>query len=213
MSTEETIARCIGTLTALFPAFSRKLSEQEIDNMITAYYAVLQDIPDQLLKAATLHAAGKGRFFPSASELRQAAVEIQIRAKDIPPAQDAWAEVKRAFRSGFSRYRVPSVADWSHPMVARALDAIGGWRTLCDSENDAADRARFLQAYQVYLERDVSDLELLPAVSEAIQQIRNRRGLSPMPLSDIMHEMVSGQEAGQIEASYVEPFTGMAYES
>lgn len=213
MSTEETIARCIGTLTALFPAFSRKLSEQEIDNMITAYHAVLQDIPDQLLNAATLHAAGKGRFFPSASELRQAAVEIKIRAEDIPPAQDAWGEVKRAFRSGFSRYNVPSVADWSHPMIARALDAIGGWRTLCDSENDAADRARFLQAYQVYLERNISDLELLPAVSRAVEQIRGRRGISPMPLSDIIREMIPDQQAGQLEAPYIEPATEMAYES
>jgi hypothetical protein len=43
----------------------------------------------------------------------------------------------------FGVYRQPSFCD---PVVARAVQSLG-WEEICNSENQAADRARFIELY------------------------------------------------------------------
>jgi hypothetical protein len=180
MATQQDIAKVLAALIAAYPSFRPTVSIRDMQNV---YHIILGDLnADALMNAAVHYISSGAEFFPPAGKLRQLTFELQERAVGVPLAQEAWGEVKRAFRSGFSRYRVPTVDDWSHPLIAQAVESIGGWRYLCDSENDAADRARFIEAYGVLLGREREAVRMLPKVREQIQAIADkmrRPGLEP----------------------------------
>jgi len=137
-------------------------------NNFEAYHLVLKDLPADVLRAAALEYIKDATFFPSAGELRKAAMRLMERAQGIPSAQDAWAEVCKSFGShGYYR----GAPDWSHPLIGKAVAGIGGYAALCISENPPADRARFLQAYDSYLERERDDAAMLPEVRDVVRQL------------------------------------------
>lgn len=164
------IAKLLAILAMAFPSF-RERAETRWAEMVNAYHLILGDLDaDGLMKAAIL--LGRTQtFFPSAGELARAYYGLRDLAKGVPTAQEAWYEVKRLFRKGYSRLKVPTVEDVSHPRIWKALEGIGGWLVLCNSENDVADRARYLQAYEVYTERDEQVERMHPDVREMIERL------------------------------------------
>ena len=184
MATRDDVSKVIMVLAASFPNFKagRTASERKarLSEMIGAYTAILGDLDADRLARAAYHLASMNTFFPSAAELRAAYFSMEERATGVPSADEAWGEVKRLFHRGYSRYRAPPPDAFSHPLVQKALEGIGGWLALCDSENDAADRARFLQAYEIHVRRDRELSRMLPAVRETIEQLAGhyRRALA-----------------------------------
>lgn len=132
-------------LAALYPRFGLAATT------IRAYAAVLEDVPAELLKQAAIRVGGRCTFFPAAAELRNAAFDLLERAEGIPSAMEAWGEMCRMQKDD-SRWRLPGPEDWSHPRVYEALQQIGGYENLKEA-HFAADRARFLQAYNDLAQR------------------------------------------------------------
>lgn len=147
---------------------------------LAIYVQVLSDIPPEQLKIAVLRHVTQSRFFPSVSELREAAAGLHQEAEDQPDAYTAWAEVTAAFRD-VGYYRQPT---WSHPLIGRAVDALGGWRNLCQSENGVADRARFFEVYGAYASRSQNERTALPVVQTYIAQLRERLSANRLPSGD-----------------------------
>jgi hypothetical protein len=190
MATKEEITKILMTLLASFPAFQPKVRAEE---MRDAYHAILGDLEAERLMKAAVHLCSTQRFFPAAAELRAAYFELAERASDVPSAQDAWAEVCYRLRVKF-RYvegrgiqvsrlmrehawggsfevGAPTAESWSNPLIQKAIDAIGGWVMLCHSENEVADRARFLEAYNVYLARERETVRMLPGVQQVVKRL------------------------------------------
>ena len=162
MASREEIAKILGGLALLYPRF--KLEKATI----AAYCRILADIPGGVLDAAALNLAGTNTFFPAAAELRKAAFKLMEKAQDVPGAWDAWAEVVKSF-GPYGHYR--GAPEWSHPLIGKAVDAIGGYVALCHSDNPIADRARFVQAYEALLKRSRDDVQMLPEVRQVVQQL------------------------------------------
>ena len=169
--------KILAALAALYPYF--KLKPVTID----AYYAILGDLDENLLEAATLQIGSEGRrFFPVAGELRQCAFDLLDRQADVPTAWDAWAEVcKRIGDTGYDRKWIP---EFSHPLIKRAVDAVGGWLVLCMSENGVADRARFAQAYETLAKRERIKSRILPEVREAVERLAAESGADMRRLTE-----------------------------
>jgi hypothetical protein len=162
MATLKELAKVMGGLAILYPRFELK------KETIVAYHRILGDLPYEMLNAASLEIGRANTFFPSAAELRKAAMALVERADGVPSAQDAWGEVCRSFGShGFYR----GAPEWSHALVGKAVAAIGGYAELCHSDNPIADRARFIEAYNAYLARDRNDKAMLPEVRRMIELI------------------------------------------
>ena len=174
------LGKLLGTLLEEFPAFKRKMSEDDRVKMFRAYHLILGDLDaDTLLKAA-LGVVGTATFYPSSGELRRAYFDLTDSAQGIPDAYQAWAEVKALFRRGYSMRRPPTDASVSHPRVLAALEGIGGWRYLCGSVNDMADRARYVEAYKTYTKRDQYKERMLPGTMEVARRLvaRERKALT-----------------------------------
>lgn len=163
MQTETTLT----VIEFLIDAYPR----QEINpGTIRTYVVCLADIPAEILKAAALAHVTKSPFFPAIAELRDAAAGLMERAMNIPDAYTAWDEVCRAITT-HGHYRLP---EFSHPLVKKSVDACGGWKALCMSENQIADRARFFQVYETFQGRQQADHRMLPEVSGMITELAGR---------------------------------------
>ena len=138
-----------------------------------AYYQYLRDLPADTLTAAALKHSG--RFYPSASELRDATFELTDTADGTPNEDDAWAEVHKSFGPIGTLAIYRGLPDWSHPLIGYAIDAVGGYMTLCTSDNAVADRAHFKQAYRNLSTRHRSAQRALPEVRAAIARLAASR--------------------------------------
>jgi len=164
------VTRLMGVLAAAFPN-APKLDKGNFQT----YHLILGDLPYTIIEAAGLQlAADNGRFYPTAGEIRGAAVELLARAEGVPSAEDAWAEITRSFHShGYYR----GAPDWSHPLIGKAIDAMGGYTELCVSENAIADRAHFFKIYASLQQRHRSDAALLPDARRLVEQLAAEKRL------------------------------------
>ena len=145
-------------VAAAYPSFTVK------QDMLEAYHAILGDLEPGLLKAAALQLASERRaFFPSAGELRTAAFDLLERGDGTPTASEAWGEVK--LQIGAVGY--VGTPEFSHPLIGKAVRIIG-WRDLCWSDNAVAERARYIQAYEALLNRQRTEVAMLPQVRDTV---------------------------------------------
>ena len=155
------VAQIVKVIAVAYPNWQPTAETSEV------YYQLLQDVPTDELKAAVLHCLGESgrRFAPSVGEIRGAVSELRGMSANVPSAFQAWQEVLRQF-SLTGSYGTPQ---FSHPLIERAVRQLG-WRELCMSENQTADRARFLQCYDQLLTRATKEDMLLPEVRGYIEQ-------------------------------------------
>lgn len=164
MIEREEFAKVMATMGAWFPRWVLSAESTE------AYYAILSDLPPELLQAAALEWGSKDTPWPpSAGQLRAVAFDLLERREGIPTAGEAWAEVLKHI----NLYAPPSVSDFSNPLVHRALQAIGGNRAVCMAQEDVigVTRAHFRKAYQALRARERDEQRMLPQVREIIRAL------------------------------------------
>ena len=165
-----------------------------------AYIATLGDIEGDLLKAAALRFIENNTYprIPTPGELRQHAAEIVTRAQGLPPGTEAWGEVSHQLRYVGS-WGAPS---WTTPLIAQAVADAGGWMHLCMSDNAAADRARFIAAYDERLKRHNQDMLQLPASEKYGAILAERVKSDPMKrISDVADSLRLGRIPARMEES------------
>lgn len=156
------MAKILMVLVEAFP--TNKISPTTIE----VYKRTLADIPPSVLEMATLHLISSMKFFPTVSEIRDAAFDIIVSGSKIPSAYEAWQEVESEIsRCGeYFRYDIiPNRPVYSHPIIERAVE-IMGYKALLYSDNVVADRAHFFRVYESLYNRAVADIKMLPAVKD-----------------------------------------------
>lgn len=172
MASRQEIIKALTVLAAAYPRFELPPATVEI------YTRLLIDLDFDTLKAATLHCATVYKFFPTVAEIRAAAVELQTMAEGIPAESEAWGEVIKRIQDVGS-YGTP---EFSHPLIAQVVRQFG-WLNLCMSENQTADRARFLEAY-----------------SAAFKESRRRAQMLPEVLNIVDNRLQAGEQIKQLAA-------------
>ena len=165
MATEQVIVQVLGVLAAAFPQFNLTKETGAV------YSRVLSDVPDELLQHAALDCVSKCKWFPTVSELRDAALSIKRIGAGEPSAFEAWDEVCRLIRDQGHG----STPEFSHPWIAAAVRQSGGWMRLCMSENSVADRARFLEAFADAQRRNLEADRTLPQVRDLALRLASAR--------------------------------------
>ena len=167
------------------------------EEQMRVYVATLADIDGAPLKAAALRFI-ENNVYPRIAppgELRQFAAEIVTAAQGLPAGAAAWGEVTHQLRYVGS-WGAPG---WSTPLIAAAVQDVGGWMYLCMSENAPADRARFIAAYDERLKRRTQDMMQLPASEQYRERLSERVRSEPLQrIADVARAM-SGRR--QLEAN------------
>jgi len=158
--------KVLATLAAGYPNFTLR------EETVRVYAEMLADIDADILRSASAKCLADCKWFPTIAELRQAATELsrpRLRA-----GAEAWGDVLAEVRRVGS-YGAPQFAD---PAVARVVAGMG-WTNICMSEEQMADRAHFIKAYEQTARREEEDARQLPAVRELAARLQapNKRQL------------------------------------
>jgi hypothetical protein len=165
MATLSEVSQVLLKLAAAIP-HAPQLTEEHY----RLFHRYLKDLDPSLLDLACDVLIVKAKFFPSVGTLRAAVVDLLIQAEGIPSAGDAWGEVVRSIAT-YGQYRGSPA--WSHPMIGRALQAIGGYANVCRSTNSAADRSQFRHAYESLLKEYRDELNMPLALQERVRVLGN----------------------------------------
>jgi len=176
MAGRETISRMMVVLSAAYPRHEVTADTGRV------YAELLHDIPDDVLLAAAKQNATTSKWFPSVAELREAAGNIVALSRGIRTAEEAWLQVQAAMREYGWYGQSDGAGGWCVPRMLselerKAVDALGGWKLLCHSENAPADRAHFLRIYDNLLKREQEKATMLPAVRETVERLVEGRRL------------------------------------
>jgi hypothetical protein len=179
----KSIAEVLDLLAASYPR-----TELEAET-VKAYILMLEGIDPALLKAAVLQHISTSKWFPTIAEIRGAAVEIKMQVANQPPAPEAWGMVMQELRR-VGHWRTPQLP----PDIQQAVNAIGGWRHLCFSENITADRARFLEAYASQRRRQTARLQQLPAVAALREELAGQQEKLELPTAVNLPDEISDDQ-------------------
>ncbi len=130
-----------------------KLTRDNVDG----YHLMLADIPLEDAKPKLLTILMEHPTFPpSAPALRNALIGTPSDQTGIPDYAAAWDEVMAlVVFPGY--YGTPR---YSHPLIKRAVDAMGGWQTMCslDTNDLPTVRAQFRDMYRSFRESEVREV-------------------------------------------------------
>ena len=102
----------------------KDMCAKEINVRTHVYYEHLKGIPGDIWAETVQHIILTHDFFPTIREICSAVGDAVMRREGRPQAEDAWLEVLEALRRGKSADCV------SHPDIAKAVSAVGGWEVI-----------------------------------------------------------------------------------
>lgn len=126
--------------------------------VVELWETMLEDIGFEHGKLAVHKHMSESVYPPTVADIR--AKISDISAPQGLTAIEAWGSVIKSIQQ-FGSYREKEAIESLEPITQKVVRNIG-FRTLCMSENEMADRAHFTKAYDVYVSRERSE-SLMPA--------------------------------------------------
>lgn len=151
-------------LRTLYPREKLLPNDQAMD----LWYQLLGDIPFDVASTVLNKWVGLNKWSPAISDIREMAVEISNGGPEDDWGK-GWEQVLQAIRE-YGYYDEPG-AMTALPPLTRDVVRRMGWRELCLSENQMADRANFRQLYEQLSKRERDDRQLPAATREAVAKL------------------------------------------
>lgn len=138
-------AELVAVLLGAYP--SARVNEQTCK----IYESMLKDLDRDSAARAVSRLLATSKFLPAIAEIRAEATTVEHGHRRL--GGEAWGDVGLAVRR-FGRYEHPVFDD---QIVAECVRQMG-WLSLCNSTNEVADRARFIELYDGLAQRDRREL-------------------------------------------------------
>ena len=135
------------------------------------WFRQLQDIPFPVAEAILAKWVATNKWSPSIADIRDSMAEIQNGG----PADDwgdAWDQAMTAIRR-FGSYDEDGALASLPPLTRETVRRIG-YKSLCWSENQVADRANFRQVYEILSKRKVETDKIPLPVRETLKALTER---------------------------------------
>lgn len=136
---------------------------QMSDETVAVYARLLQDIPPADLQTVVDQCLAECKFLPTIAEIRERYIAL-TKSLGALSAAEAWGLVTGQIRA-IGSWGAPEFDD---PLTARVVEMMG-WRELCQSENQMADRAQFMRMYQEIRDRHDRIDNLLPQARRMLE--------------------------------------------
>lgn len=113
------------------------------------FKAALRDLsPDEISRGVRAFCLAHTEIYPGTNVIAHIR-KYALGHKNQMTAAEAWGLVNKEI-SAKGSYGKP---EFDSPLVSQSVEVIG-WRNLCLSDNDVADRAHFFQIYNSLLEKN-----------------------------------------------------------
>ena len=181
MSEPQTVAQVLTVLAAAYPRFKLPVET------IRVYEQTLSDIPVEVLRAATLDLIAESKFFPTVAEIRKSAFALMASESGSMSAYEAWALTLDYVRDGRGHPIIGKEKEFDvPPLIEQAVRQVGGWKHLAEGENEAADRARFLEAFERTAEKGEYLARQLPEIADLAERLS-------LPVTRVLEVVDSGE--------------------
>ncbi|NMA64746.1 MAG: hypothetical protein GX957_00695 [Clostridiaceae bacterium] len=135
------------------------------------WYSMLKDLDYAIAEAAVKKLVCESPYPPTIADIRKAAADVS--SPKLQSASDAWGEITSAIRN-YGWYNVVGALDSMSPLT-RKVAKIMGFRELCLSENQMADRAHFLKLYETLERREKADRALPEPLKNDIKALQGKQ--------------------------------------
>lgn len=183
--TDQEIAELITYSLIMWP----QQREVPLAQRLIVWRDLVADLDLQHVHAAMVQLSTEGdRFPPPPGLIRKRAVAFTTPAGSAPGPEEAWAEIKAKIGSvGYTTALdlcercLPLDTDgrrecdhrwvtFSHPAIQAFVDSLG-WKYLCQSQDEMADRAHFVKWYPAAVDRLSNQAALPDAVKALASQV------------------------------------------
>ena len=153
------VSKIVAYLAAAFPQAQVTEATSEV------YETMLADLDFEPAQEAVHRLCATSEWLPTIAKIRATYTDITRgpRRTGAEAHGDVLAEIRRV-----GAYDKPRFVD---PIVAECVASMG-WRGLCLGDNEAADRARFIELYDRLSERDRQDAVVGRALPKAQYALR-----------------------------------------
>lgn len=137
----QTVGDLLQQLAVMFP------HSKATPETIVGYARRLDDLPPSVLEQAVERLIDTSERFPTLRAIREAAAEITL---DLPDEEAALAQVEA--RMAYARQANFEMSEAKrpplHPLVARAVDHVGGFYAIRTADEPAVVRGQMLRLYR-----------------------------------------------------------------
>ena len=153
------ILTLLAILETAYPYFYKDTTKDEKKRTAALWFEMLSDVPLETAKIGLKKLIATHKNYPpTIAHLREAIADV---SQERPPDPgEAWGEVVKAIQR-FGYIRADEGLASLTPLTRKAVEFIG-WQTLCQSENETADRAHFMKIMQTMALRE-HERQVLPA--------------------------------------------------
>lgn len=133
------------------------------------WFKMFGDMDYFVVEAAIEKYLVEGKFPPTIADIMTRIADITVAKEKT--AIEAWGDVGQAIRK-YGSYNETLALEMLTPITRKVVKAMG-YREICLSENEMADRAHFFKVYDTLAAREREDALMLPSTKEAIRHIQN----------------------------------------
>lgn len=141
------------------------------DKAVELWFMQLADIPYPVAEAGLNKWVTLNKWSPSIADIREMACEVS--QNEFPEWGEAWEEVLYAIRK-YGSYRSREALDSLKPLTRKVTERIG-FKNLCMSENQMADRASFRMIYEHMAERAKREGQMPQQLKDVIGKIKEQK--------------------------------------
>lgn len=156
------------------------------------WYRQLQDIPYEVAEAVLSKWVSANKWSPSIADIREGMAAIASGGQ-TPDWGQGWNQAMEAIRK-YGSYDEPSALASLPPLTRETVRRLG-YRSLCWSENQVADRANFRQVYEILTKRESEQRKIPLPVRQKIAALTAGFGASLEPAEPAMIDDTKKQAA------------------
>lgn len=162
---KDSVVQALVLISAAYPNFYKNNDKQAAVELWSIMFA--DDDPEEVLLAIKAHIA-TNKWPPTVADIREAIVKVNHKTIT---SDEAWGQIKTAIqRCGYSR--ADEVDIYVSPEVMPILKRMG-FKELCMSQNQMADRAHFMKMWDAN-QKNVRYNQMMPV--SLTKSIEARRG-------------------------------------
>lgn len=159
------ILKAIGLCSVNYKNFPEAGKEEML---VELWQSMLDDIPYTILEMAIKRHMSISVFPPTIADIRKQISELNAK-NNFPTSIEAWSQVKHVIQRYGSYNEAKAMSELSG-IVKKSVEYFG-YRELCLSENEMADRAHFLRTYEQLVDRAKENSRLTLSLKDNINDI------------------------------------------
>lgn len=147
------IVQAMAIVKAAYPSFYK--TADDIKSAVSLWEMMFADDDNSLVLASVKSHITTNKFPPTIADIREKMVDVttvQVLG------EEAWGKVERAIRL-YGYNRMEEALEWLGPELGQFTRRFG-WRDLCMSENQMADRAHFMKLWDTRSKKEKKDAML-----------------------------------------------------